>query len=294
MGKLRLAFGVILLVGCAAESDPPPQAGCGDNLCSGEESCASCPSDCGTCPQQTCGNTICDDAETCTSCPADCGSCPPTCGDAQCNGAETCATCATDCGACPPSCGDAQCNGTETCTTCPGDCGSCPPTCGDAACTGSETCTSCSQDCGPCCTESDWTTCSGETICINGECQAAFGRVYRISDLQVTFPELDANGETWDGFGGAPDPIATIFLNQVPVLQTAEVDDRFFATFIESAEVTIPAGSHFEVDVYDSDSVSNDFAFGVYWDPLDADHLHVGLLTWNSGGASISLWITPR
>ncbi|CAM9770906.1 unnamed protein product [Chrysoparadoxa australica] len=51
---------------------------CGDLLCSGSETCSSCPQDCGECPY--CGDGICtengDFAETCFVCSEDCGSCP--------------------------------------------------------------------------------------------------------------------------------------------------------------------------------------------------------------------------
>lgn len=52
-------------------------------------------------PAPVCGDTICNGAETCATCPSDCGVCPPSCGDNDCNGDETCWTCAEDCGECP-------------------------------------------------------------------------------------------------------------------------------------------------------------------------------------------------
>ncbi|HEY3358733.1 MAG TPA: hypothetical protein VGQ83_36130 [Polyangia bacterium] len=101
-------------------------------------------------PAETCGDGLCSGAETCSSCPADCGACPTGCGNGTCDADETCDSCAADCGACPPACGDGTCNGTETCSSCPADCGVCPPRCGDGTCNGSETCTSCAADCGAC------------------------------------------------------------------------------------------------------------------------------------------------
>ncbi len=83
-------------------------------------------------PEPVCGDAICEGDETCATCPDDCGVCPevPVCGDGVCSGDETCETCPGDCGECPseaePVCGDGSCNGDETCTTCPGDCGECP------------------------------------------------------------------------------------------------------------------------------------------------------------------------
>ncbi|MCX6801690.1 MAG: PKD domain-containing protein [Candidatus Diapherotrites archaeon] len=46
---------------------------CGDNICSGTETCTTCQQDCGPCPG--CGNNTCDNGETCSSCPQDCGDC---------------------------------------------------------------------------------------------------------------------------------------------------------------------------------------------------------------------------
>lgn len=47
---------------------------CGDNYCTGAETCSSCPSDCGWCQQTTprCGDTVCEGTETYKSCQADC------------------------------------------------------------------------------------------------------------------------------------------------------------------------------------------------------------------------------
>ncbi len=47
-----------------------------------------------------CGDNVCSGPETCTTCQSDCGACAPVCGDDICNGAETCSSCRRDCGAC--------------------------------------------------------------------------------------------------------------------------------------------------------------------------------------------------
>lgn len=58
-------------------------------------------------PTFFCGDNICTLNEDCSSCPTDCGSCTPAnetptnyCGDGSCNGGETCNTCLADCGEC--------------------------------------------------------------------------------------------------------------------------------------------------------------------------------------------------
>jgi cysteine-rich repeat protein len=141
--------------------------GCGNGICSGKETCDTCPRDCGVCPPPGCGDGACNGTETCDTCNADCGACPSACGDLICNGTETCDTCNADCGGCPAVCGDGTCNGTETCSSCPDDCGACPPppTCGNGSFDPGEYCDDgniangdgCSATCS---IEQGW-TCSG-------------------------------------------------------------------------------------------------------------------------------------
>lgn len=79
------------------EPDPtgaPPS--CGDGVCGGSESCASCPDDCNACPGSSCGDGACDPDESCGSCEADCGVC---CGDGTCapTDGEDWTSCWSDC-----------------------------------------------------------------------------------------------------------------------------------------------------------------------------------------------------
>lgn len=131
---------------------------CGDGVCSGGETCATCAADCGDC----CGNGACDAGETCMTCSADCGDC---CGDGVCTPAheEACDSCPADCGVC---CGDGECEAGigETCDTCEADCGACAPApvCGDGVinqpseiCDGDDGCwpgAECASDCSQCLT----------------------------------------------------------------------------------------------------------------------------------------------
>ena len=155
---------------------------CGDGLCDGGESCATCPSDCGAC---VCGDGTCSAGE-CSSCPADCpngcacnDTCEvgpaqdPSCGQCQ---ADICAQdpfcceqswddicvgeAETICGQdCPSVCGDFNCEPDEDVTTCPNDCAN---ICGNGLCEDFESCSNCPGDCGAC-------VC-GDGTCNLGEC----------------------------------------------------------------------------------------------------------------------------
>lgn len=108
---------------------------CGNNQCSSDESCQTCPSDCGQCQITlgVCGNSICeaDSSETCASCPQDCGVCAgEVCNPGNCNGV---------CGTCK----EYQCNGNSC------DCDYISDCCGNRVCETGESFSSCSSDCNP-------------------------------------------------------------------------------------------------------------------------------------------------
>lgn len=66
-------FGTLFLIGCTT----PTEYVCGNDVCDGTETCATCPKDCGACPLTGyCGDGTCDDDETCATCESDCGQCP--------------------------------------------------------------------------------------------------------------------------------------------------------------------------------------------------------------------------
>lgn len=73
-------------------------------------------------PGPVCGDGVCNGGETGASCAADCSGGAPVCGDGVCNGAETNASCAADCPSTGPYCGDGVCNASETANTCGNDC----------------------------------------------------------------------------------------------------------------------------------------------------------------------------
>ncbi|MBN1429337.1 MAG: hypothetical protein JXB07_13270 [Anaerolineae bacterium] len=132
-------------------------AGCGDDFCGSDETCASCPEDCGEC----CGNGVCDGdfGENCYTCATDCGQC---CGNGVCDPVfgETCSNCEADCGPCPPVCGNGvvetgeQCESNSQCPRRGQTCVNCQCVanhCGNGTCEPGlgEDSSTCPQDCGP-------------------------------------------------------------------------------------------------------------------------------------------------
>ncbi|GFR45442.1 hypothetical protein Agub_g6838 [Astrephomene gubernaculifera] len=165
---------------------PPPARICGDGICSGSETCSTCPGDCGACT--VCGDGVCAGGETCVTCPRDCGTrqrdgSRTCCGDGKCASKyENSTSCPADCpantckrnGVCDYAGGE-RCYNAATKTGCL-DCGICPPNkynnhyCGDGKCNRkrfySESCYTCPQDCGTCRRSSD----SSTSYCGDGLC----------------------------------------------------------------------------------------------------------------------------
>jgi|GEM_PF-1335884 len=129
---------------------------CGNGICDGVESAASCAQDCSTLCQPASRSCEGDKLVVCAADgqsknETDCAASSQICVNGQCRAANVCgngaceagesATCAQDCAA---VCGNGQCENNEQ-TTCPADC----TTCGNDSCEAGEI-TSCPQDCGIC------------------------------------------------------------------------------------------------------------------------------------------------
>lgn len=155
-----LALALVAACAQGVEETEQPGAGddgdavCGDAVCDGDETSASCPNDCGEAPR--CGDGVCNGTETRPSCPGDCGAPAPVCGNGTCETGEDATTCAADCddggggGGGGAVCGNGTCEAGEDATTCAPDCGGGGggASCGDAVCdiAGGE-CASCFLDC---------------------------------------------------------------------------------------------------------------------------------------------------
>lgn len=137
--------------------------------------------------------------------------------------------------------------------------------------------------------------CQGETICMDGACEAAFGRRYRFSNLSVSIPDRNPDGESWDSLGGAPDPYIEVWLNQDElVLSTSAVDDVFDASYSDTGDATVAAGDSFFIDVWDEDLADPDPVYSCTADPIPADILRLRAAHCASDGYTVEVAITPR
>ena len=108
------------------------------------------------------------------------------------------------------------------------------------------------------CAESD-DRCAGETICHGGQCVSAYGRVYQLVIDEVRVDERRVDGECWDMFCGAPDPMVVVTLNGVENGRTLSSPDTFFTEFArEPFLLEVIAGSFMTVSLQDEDAVGSE------------------------------------
>src|SRR5262245_3461125 len=134
------------------------------------------------------------------------------------------------------------------------------------------------------CSPGDPNSCSGETICIGTTCEAAFDRIYRFSGIAVTVAAQDPAGAAWDPLGGAPDPFVAVKLNGTSIVTTANVSDVFAATYTETTDQTIVAGSSLQMTMSDADVGGDDVILDCTIDPLAADALRRGVVECDGSG----------
>ena len=145
---------------------------------------------------------------------------------------------------------------------------------------------------GGCSAETD--TCTGDSICIAGRCEAAFGRLYDITNVQVQLPTTDSSGAAWDIGGGAPDIFVAFVINGTSTVRTPTTQDQFSTSYAGPFTVQPIGGGSFEAQVFDEDVTVDDLAFICMATPLTADLLRGRLITCNTTGYVVSLRIDPR
>jgi len=227
-----------------------------------------------------CGNGTCNSGESTQTCPADCPA--PVCGDDICADGETPQSCAKDCGA---ACGNNTCEEGETITSCPADCHA---VCGNHVCEPGETGASCAADCpiGSCVVGDPNSCANSDNVCVNSTCVPAFSRNYKIKITGGVFPEKLPDNSFWDEplpFTSVhlPDGKATLDINGT-TFTTPTINNVLTPTWnYLTGLVLIPAGTRFELTLFDADNPAvgdaDDVGVHCVINPLDANTIRHGV-----------------
>jgi hypothetical protein len=138
--------------------------------------------------------------------------------------------------------------------------------------------------------------CRSSELCTAGSCEEMFDKVYVVTFVSARFNDYDLNGASWDGFGGAPDPIGVLYLDESPICQTSVAQDDFSPQWSESCEVRLFRTSSLAIGYFDADVTDNEAAGGVLLDPLDQVIRWGGYSgTLSNGGVSdVAILVSPK
>lgn len=256
--------------------DPPScdETNC-DGCCSGNE-CLQGDTDmaCGT------GGMACQTCENPAVCDAAAGSCFVPCNE------DTCSGCCDADGECVE--GDA----TATCGSGGLDCMECDSTtqncsqgeCVDKGC--SETCNGCCD--GDSCLSGDLTgacgwfgvacvACGTGMTCSTGQCVVDSNSRWDVIVISATVPDRNSNGDTWDSFGGLPDPYVRLKTEDAgttwdedTLVKSDQTDPFWFENLLQD----VPARAlmdRIDVWVRDSDTFGDTTMGSCYADLVQAD-----------------------
>jgi len=264
-----------LLVGCGESGDD----GCTSNTdCPTGQYCGaagSCTFDCTT--DTDCAAGTCNSIGKCVPLPPDSGS------PVKFDGGPIW----PDWGTPPPSCGPSNCTGCCKANKC--ELGGSGNACGKGgvACKQCAVGTYCYKgDCSltNCVTHAE---CAGDSVCASGVCVPAFGRKYRVTVVSAKINLYDYSttptGESWDEFGGLPDPNAVTSIGGTAASQTSAKADTITPSWNEYADLTINQWAAFRIDVWDEDLLASDWIGAFEWKQgLTIATLKAGGLTWNN------------
>ena len=142
--------------------------------------------------------------------------------------------------------------------------------------------------------------CGGDEICLGGNCQTAWNRLFRYSVVAGEAPTTNPNdmGASWDVGGGAPDPFVEIREGDSLIGVTSVQDDTFFPMWGDSVEVVLTqGGANIVFEMLDEDIGNDDHMTGVTATPeswLSTVRTANGDFTWMNDGVSLTLKITPQ
>jgi hypothetical protein len=206
------------------------------------------------------------------------GGCTPSCAGRSCGG-DGCGGLCGSCGA-GTSCESGTCvaNG----LTCTDQCSS--TTCEDSAnvakcatgasgckevqivaCSGGQICSN--GACGKCSASLD---CPDQNVCGAGACKNYSGVKYRFTISAAKVPEKDLAGDSWDAFGGLPDPFVCLNVGGEQIGCTSAKDDTTSASWTSAKfEATVYEGDNLAFEVFDEDASANDPIGGGGWSGSD-------------------------
>lgn len=233
--------------------------------------CAGCCADSNTCvagtDQSACGSggIVCDSCSQNATCTR--GRCVSPCGP------NTCAGCCDKTGACVggnklDACGSggmscAACGSTQSCssgkcvnTSCMSSCSGC---CDSSGCEGGGADSACGSGGAAC------TVCGTNQTCASGACIVAPNSQWDIVAVSAQLSATDANGNSWDPFGGLPDGYMYVEAggNAEPMVtgQSKTICDTLSPSWNQTILSGVTARTlfdHFQISVYDQDDFSPD------------------------------------
>ncbi len=274
--------------GCLAPSEAPCPAG---TKCTGNGICQAIGPNCSD--KCTANATACTPQGLIQTCTMGADGClalgtPAPCATGQICSGTSCVKSCTD--ECTKGTGQCSAQGFQACATGPDGCNHWQP---PQFCPSGQVCAN--GACGPCTASSQ---CDAVSICpANGACVNASGHSYVFTFTSASVPLTDSTGSSWDAFGGAPDPYAAVAVNGVKVVQTTAKPDTFTPIWGESITVTLSVGDKVEVQLWDQDSMSDDFIESLkltdWLSTVKADATNTGALC--PGCKSTLIWsIAPK
>jgi hypothetical protein len=100
--------------------------------------------------------------------------------------------------------------------------------------------------------------CGSGQICEVGSCQNMYDRTYEVTIISAVISELKPDGNTWDGFGGLPDPYALFRVDGETEFQTSFLQDTRRPEWNEGDDVRFFASSEITIRLMDEDLAAPD------------------------------------